>query len=307
MNSYRDVIDQYLSRSLDGERLKDFEAMMSLDPNLREQVEFEQSVMEGISDYRKEELKARLDAVDVSPVWWWGSAGNVTKALVTAVSVGIVGYMGYVYFDQEQPSPGDGIAVQVDYPADDLFAGIQFNPDLIPQISKKVSVTGAQKVRKESKPMVRDYSVRQSRAVTTLSEVTSIMDEPEERTFDLDVNVPNPVDISDDALSTSSLEDPVQGEGDALSTDRQSIDILTVSKNNEKLRYKYYDGKLYLYGDFDEQPYELLEINAKTERKLFLYHKEKYYSIRTSDKTQDLEPIYNTTLLKELHLFRTGK
>ena len=73
------------------------------------------------------------------------------------------------------------------------------------------------------------------------------------------------------------------------------------------LKYKYFDGKLFLYGDFNEQPYEILEINGVKERKLYLFFESKYFNIDVTDKVKELDQIVNPKLVNELDIIRNNK
>jgi hypothetical protein len=71
----------------------------------------------------------------------------------------------------------------------------------------------------------------------------------------------------------------------------------------EKYHYRYFNNKLYLYGNFDQEPYEIVELNNKGDRQLFLSYKNNTYVIEQNvTETAQLKKLNDKMLTKELML-----
>src|SRR5882757_1982503 len=85
-------IDDYLSNRLQEQDRKAFEQQLEGDPTLKEEVEFQRKVVEGVRTARMAELKTMLNNVPVSGGSTWGGA----KIAAAIVSAGIISTMVYL-------------------------------------------------------------------------------------------------------------------------------------------------------------------------------------------------------------------
>jgi hypothetical protein len=283
-------IELYLSDRLEAGEREQFEAQLEADPQLRAEVSFQSDVIRGLQAYRKTELKARLNAIDVSTTPWWQSAlpGTAVKWIA---GVALMGTAGFILWPFAETTPEEmATAITIDTPQQESI--VVWNMPLETQTESKPS---------DGKGLMKADS----------EEVAEIQNQSEERNtesradFDPEVYVPEAGEgSSEEAFRPQELERPENTEEEALE-EQAPIDVEWVDDRTRKLSYRYYSGKLYLYGDFGDHPYEILEINASTGRNIFLYHKQTYYTIRVSDRMQGLEPITDQDLMKELAILRT--
>ncbi|MEQ9307751.1 MAG: hypothetical protein RJQ14_27825, partial [Marinoscillum sp.] len=166
--------------------------------------------------------------------------------------------------------------------------------------SPKISASTAYTVAK-------DPDLETSSSVITITEAG--VSQTEAKDFTPQVAVPVPGDLAkEEGLATLDSEVPEITSADEISKSETTVvDVKTVQKKNESLKYKYFDGKLFLYGDFNDNPYEILEINGTTDRRLFLFYNKAFYSIEITDKIQELSPIGNGKLIDELEIIRNNK
>ena len=77
-------------------------------------------------------------------------------------------------------------------------------------------------------------------------------------------------------------------------------------KRKYNFHYQLVEKKLVLYGNFEDEPFEILEINKEDGGvDLFLYHKEHFYGIvQGSEKIQPLKEINNPQLIERLESLR---
>ncbi|VXD12815.1 hypothetical protein [Marinoscillum sp. 108] len=307
MNPTPHQIDSYLRNELSSSELSAFEAEMSNNPELMDQVRFEQTVVEGISQYRKAELKARLDAIEIGS-GWMGIGQLGSSALVKSVGgvlvASLVGVSAYFVFTAEENITSPEIIESIEITSPKQSESYQFE---FPELSvQKVS-----SVVSESSPNVAEKSSATSdekvKALPTVQKSVASVDEETE--FVPVVDLPDLGELSEEkGLKIEDANLPEMNEMDVVSSKGESpISVETIQRNSESIKYKYFDGKLFLYGDFKSTPYEIIEINRPSERKLYLFYDQEYYSIIVSDKVQELSPITNHQLLQELEIVRNNK
>ena len=66
-SNYSKLVERYLEGEMSGQEAMEFEQLMNKDPMLAGEYNLQQDIVSGIKDYRKSELKLRLDNVDVTP------------------------------------------------------------------------------------------------------------------------------------------------------------------------------------------------------------------------------------------------
>ncbi len=126
---------------------------------------------------------------------------------------------------------------------------------------------------------------------------------------------------ADDNLENEGVENPdirttgnhgFNGKGDLnVPTGKIANETETTGKpevvitESDKLAYQYYDNKLYLYGGFGGELYELIEVHARQEKRLYVYYLDQFYLVRNNTKSvTDLEPIKDENTIGELERLR---
>ena len=66
MDNNINLIDDYLSGSLNQEQLFSFENELASNVSMQKELAFQKNIVKGIQDFRKTELKARLNSIDIS-------------------------------------------------------------------------------------------------------------------------------------------------------------------------------------------------------------------------------------------------
>ncbi len=302
-------IESYLRGELSPEQLVDFNQLLDGNPGLSEQVRLEEKIVKGLSDVRKAELKARLDAIEVAPTGWMsvGQVGNaaLVKTLGGIVAVSLVAGLVYTYVTNEPANQSSEelmpIVTEINHPVEQTIP--QFDWNLTPNLSSaEEPMEGVH--QEELNPESLMESSNTSELVA--EQVPNTLEKEE---FDVKVSIPQPDDvIKEEGLSMEKSGLPEVEAMDVVSNGEVApVEVEMIAKKNEQLKYKYFDGKLFLYGDFSEQPYEILEINGVKERKLYLYFDKKYFSIGVSDKVKSLNPIDNQNQVSELEIIRNNK
>ena len=87
-----------------------------------------------------------------------------------------------------------------------------------------------------------------------------------------------------------------------------SIEVdINSAERKYKSHYQFANGKLILYGSFDNELYEIIEVNGQNSRSLFLYYKTGYSLLDESKKEVTLlKKITDPVLIQKLNTFRSN-
>jgi hypothetical protein len=81
--------------------------------------------------------------------------------------------------------------------------------------------------------------------------------------------------------------------------------VETVTDKKYNFHYQFKDDKLYLYGSFEKNLYEIMEFFSGNKRTMFLFYKDNYYLLNEEDQTvKALAPIKDQALLEKLRDYR---
>lgn len=269
------LLDDYLLNRLTGQNKVAFEQQLQTNPELQQELKFQQDLVQGIRQTRIAELKAMLNTVPVAPVNV-GTASIATKIISTVAIVGVVTTASYFYLDN--------------------------NEDTSTTTTEKVTVDEAVETQELPQPVLAE-----SDATPDDSEQAIVSDKAEEKEITavpqpkLEVYTPETeaeqlqaqkehaqLEIISRAFVTSSIE--VETEGDSR-------------KHN--FHYMFKDNKLVLFGSFENNLYEILEFIAGDQRTVFLYFNNGYYLLDLDKTTPtELVPIKDKALLNKLRQYR---
>jgi hypothetical protein len=296
------LIDNYLRNELSTSEAAQFESDLSSNPELLEQLQMDKLIVEGISDLRKAQLKSRLDAIQVAPLGFGlGQFGSVSAlqgvAVIATLSIASISAWYFLGIKELDSNPNlVSNSINIDFPK----VSIPIDIITFPVVEVKAANSDNDKVLVPTNP------IKIEKVVT--EEMVAANDKVE-KSFIPKVDLPNLQELDDEAgLTISDAELPQMAPTDEISrSENVTVQIEASFKKSESIKYKYYDGKLYLYGDFKDVPYEILEINAKQGRKLYMYYGDRYYNLMLSDKAENLVPITNQTTITELDIVRNNK
>ncbi len=291
MSNQADKIDRYLADEMRPDEAAEFERQVQMDPLLSEEVSMQRAVIDGIKEFRKSQLKARLSQIDVTGANYLWQSG-FSKALVVA-SVGTVVLVSSWYLYSKVSSE----AVVENF----IDSGG-------PQTEKILSVEmpilpKAAEIEVETiTPISDEYTAVQitEEEVETTSEVET------HRIFDPQFSVPGEQSLVDtNEFSSQEAEAEV-----LLSTTIAKDEVLDVEHKDVKsrnLRYQYFEGKLSLFGNFGSDPYEILEINSAGGRQVYLYFAENYYHLLPTSKPEQLILVDDEKTVNQLQILRAEK
>jgi hypothetical protein len=305
-SNHSEHIASYLDGQMNLGEMQEFEKQLHTDPLLRSEFELQNDIIHTIKDFRKTQLKTRLDQVPVS----FGPGAMIgMKAAAALVITGIIGVSAYLYFNtpaedaaivsetivlnsQEENSDGtvdllnDEIP-ELDLPQDEV---ISEDPEELETVgvSAKEAVTAPVK-KNESTPIEEEVQFEES--------LTPVINSPKLATPNLE-----------DTEIEESIQIPNAGLAQEGISDNNVVAVETARKDSDMFHYQYFSGKLYLYGDFRDNPYEILELNSANNKRLFIYYNNDYY--RILDNQQQITPLVKLTdqdIIKKLEIIQANK
>lgn len=284
-----ELLDDYLANRLDEQGRRAFEQQLNTDPGLRTEYELQQQLVSGIKKARVAELKAMLGSVAV-PAPPKGATIGAKIALWTAV-VGVVGTGIYLYLDKDQQKED-----LTETPVKQQENTAPVTPQPQPE-SEKPAETPAE-VSEEpysEEPVTTEHTPAQSPKAIKKPKAgaDSATKEPS-------------IDVYDPTEEVSEGQPQQQNEEAAKANNTPSIAV-EIDASNKKYNFHYHfrDGKLFLYGPFEKNLYEIMEFFADDKRTIFLFYKDQYFLLREEHtRPKPLTALTDPVLLKKLKEYR---
>jgi hypothetical protein len=298
-----ELLDQYVSNRLTAQDKAAFEKKLASDNALKNEFKIQQSLVEKIREARVKELKTMFNSIPVSSLET-GTAPIAKAALWVAVA-GAVGVGAYLFLKNDSAETQNTASQEQVTKENAPLAGSQ--PESAPK--QESPAVGKEK----NTPSVTDEQAN----TTTPSEngnetsavppVTSDASKSEE-----EPKAPAPIDVFDpteEADRNRPNGNPEAKSSESTPLHKSSIVVETDSNNkNYTFHYQFKNGKLYLYGTFEKNLYEIMEFFSDNKRTVFLYYKDSYYLLSEENETvKPLAPINDPTLIKKLKDYRGAR
>lgn len=263
---HSEIIEAYLRNNLSGEQKNDFEELVRQDPLLYNEFVFQQDIVSGLQNHRKEQLKSRLNQVDVSNPAQLGGVGAVGMWLAGATLAGLLGWFAYTGFDNtKNASPGISVVQAVPEQAEaaapkraheanieEAAAGNTAEKVKTPKARKKNTI-----FRKAKTPKPTKATVAAGEATQILPD-SGVPETPTEKT-DSDVSAQKPPVVS------------YNGKAEA----QNRLNVVDNTNNRLKLHYYYQNGRIALLGF--ERGYTFLNVSA--ENTTYLFYEDNFYKL----------------------------
>ena len=286
------TIDAYLSGKMDASEKTSFENGLTQDPLLKQELDLQKNIVESLKGRRKAELKARLDNIDVSGLAT--SAANTTAWKIAAgvfIGAGIL-TAGYLFYKE---TPQQKITKN--------YISQQSTP-IAADGTNQNSISTATPLIVAEEPQTPAEIVPQKKSTKETAKKSAPVIETHTDNVD-----PNPLPIADTDFHPDANVSMPNGNISQENTNINSeIDVAVDAKSENKFHYKYFNNKLYLYCDFSSKPYDLLELNTKKTKELYLFFDNQYYELKSGQlEATALKPIKNSTIISQLELIRKNK
>ena len=319
---HNDHLENYLLGKLSAADKAAMDAKLAADSQLQEDMLLQQDIVHAIQEERRLELKNRLNNIEVGGA---GTGGFSTAiGLKIAAGVALLGLFGtglYYYFNsapmEEETLPVgiielplENSAVTYTVPAMPEAAAVASEAELpiaqnnkaLKQPSSQQSASSSNTVSRPAAPAVKKEAIlAQEKKETVQTETRSavVVQKPKVVTEFKDTDLGN---------SSPYTETPV----DAMARNRQfttkTIEVSAHEHARYDFHYQFFDNKLFIYGDFKNKPYEILEINQEGTTSYYLFFENNYYGLKSDQqKLTRLRKLNNEKLIRELEITRTQK
>lgn len=279
-----ELLDQYVGNRMNAEQKALFEQKLKVDAELNNEFLLQQKVVEGIRKARALELKKLLNNIPVSSIPSQGTSIIAQIGLLVVVA-GLVGTGLYFYFRPEAKVETQQ-AIRNDVKADE------------PKVDKAPATDEAQPQQESAVKDEQEVEAPQKNNddAPKIPSTEKADEKPVE---------PSPLDVFD---PSEELEEPgtVKTEGNKTPVPTTpSIVVETLTDNRYNFHYQFKDNKLYLYGSFEKNLYEIMEFFSDNKRTMFLFYKDNYFLLNEeNEKVKALTPISDEALLKKLRDYR---
>lgn len=283
-----ELLDDYLANRLDEQGRRAFEQQLNTDPGLKTEFELQQQFISGIRKARAAELKAMLGNVAI-PAPPKGAAIGTKIALWTAV-VGVVGTGLYLYLDKDQQKE-ETTETPIQQPEKDST--------VMPQHEAEKPAEQPAEISEEpysEEPVTTEHAPAQSPKAIK-----------KQKAGDADSTREPAIDVFDPTEEVKENQNTPQQNDEAAKPGNSPSIAVEIDASNKKYNFHYHfrDGKLFLYGPFEKNLYEIMEFFSDDKRTIFLFYKDQYFLLKEDHtKPKPLSAISDPVLLKKLKEYR---
>ncbi|MGC3945079.1 MAG: hypothetical protein QM762_11290 [Chryseolinea sp.] len=291
-----ELLDDYLRNKLSSQDKSAFEELLKNNSALQKELRVQQQVVNSLRSARVAELKQMLNNVPITAIPAESTGSSlVAKVAAWVVIAGLVGGGLYVYY-QSEDEPAQNISADSPALSPTTVPGdVQTTPSdrIEPPVEQSDATENASS--ENVKPEVSNNNAASStKATDSVAPAARNVFEPGEE-----------VKANESAVASDSNK----GTAGVVSTPSIAIEA-GINGNNGKynFHYQFKDNKLFLYGVFEKNLYELMEFFSNNKRTLFLYYKDNYYLLNEDDnKIKRLTPISDQALVKKLKDYRSSR
>jgi hypothetical protein len=299
LNQFEEKSDLFLRGEMSPKEAKDFQNQLDSDPLLKSEFEMNNSIVEGIKQFRSAQLKARLSAITISPlpVNFWAGVG--TAAIVTGITATLI----YQSIQDEPIELPDETQTRTE-DVQGTGEGTDEAYDISQNFQEEDLTTDSKEPSQKQ-----NLIIVQAPAISD-PENESINEVIEREILEENESEPAQINLPHGPEENSNIER--SGDGDVSSLNRvnaenEKFDVDVKQHPEYSFHYSYSDHKLFIYGSLDKEPYRLLELDQKGKNSLYLAYDGKYYYLK--DQTINpvpLKPIRDRNLLKNLRELDSG-
>ncbi|MEQ8904536.1 hypothetical protein [Ekhidna sp.] len=297
-------IDKYHSGRMEEKEIADFENQLQSDPALKAESDFQADIVNGLKEFRKTELKSRMDAINVGPSWFeYAQQSALMKSMGGVIVASIIG-TGIYFLGEKEGAVEESNPITIDAPLNESTEFVlKLGDENVPENERDL-----EKPIIEERESIAELQSESSNATAVIAENDETGKEESVKTdsFKPTFEAPPALTVEDDSKFTSSELDELPENSSKIAKE-DPIDVRTENSRNTTIKYKYFDGKLFLSGDFDKAPYEILEINSADGRRIYVYYLGTYYKVGLTDKLIELPKVKDEAVIEELKLLRDNK
>ncbi|GAA5022409.1 hypothetical protein GCM10011506_00980 [Marivirga lumbricoides] len=290
--NYFRLIEAYFDGSIKPEQKLMLESKIETDPLLKAEFNLQQNIINGIGDIRRQQLKARLSSVDVSGSGSMLFGSSVKWLAGTLAMVTIFSTFLYWYMSNLEDRPLELSAENMVSFKEEAFTLPIPTPTVTSDDDALAESTVNNTVKKEDSSEKFNTVAKNVRENRTEKSAKA---KPQELvTFKDDINFAPYKDKEFSKTIERDISRNVSAETE--------IEFLS-SVKSDSYHYRYFNNKLYLYGEFENEPYEIIELHNKGHKQLFLSYQNDIYSIKNNmTNITPLQKVEDEMLIMELKL-----
>jgi len=298
-------IEAYLNQDMTDLERSRFEKLIHDDPELHEEVEMQESLVQAIRNERILMIKAGLNQTNVS-LW---SAGLLEAAKIAAVTVGLglASVGGYFWYTStaNQTAAKQEVSAQISTPATQPQETVQNAPSEVasPETFRSNPENGNAPVlssETSSAPKVIGHSgARTSPSAKPNGKVAQAIGNEQQTLSETEALDPGIKQFS--PATAKDIAIPTDGISNKTSLESVNPEVVIKRDNKDKFHYQFSDSKLILYADFSDKLYEVLELNQNNEKQLFFAYDGRFFSLDTKQtEISPLKPVTDRNLIQIL-------
>lgn len=273
-----ETLDHYVGNRLNAQEKAAFEQQLANNAELQQALTVQEQIAGGLRKARAAELKQMLKNVPISTLPTQPSL--LGRIGLWAAAAGVAGSGLYFYFNQD-----DAKAIPATSPTTEIKQDVTTVEPAPQEEAVQVPAETHSDALKKTEPVAPKTST----------------DKTEEKTAER-----NAIEVYDPGADTENNNASSTAE-EAPRTSTSSRIVAETDATNKKynFHYQFKEGKLFLYGTFEKNLYEIMEFFADNKRTMFLYYKDNYYLLNDeNDKIKSLTPIKDPALVKRLNASR---
>jgi hypothetical protein len=294
--THEQLVGSYLDNEMSEIERLEFENQLLHDSELREEYNFQKDLINGIKEVRRVELKARLDNIPINTPLY--QTIGFKSVIVASISAGI-GFSAYYLFNQNDDLQIPEINIT-------QKQEITVEQESVPEIPEAIAPIINDKKKSEQKAEASAEKIIPPVAMNTEEEA---QEEPE--IIQPNVIEPDVVEGFEDEDFTSeeiNVENQINDLEKVKENVESTVEIATVKDRRNKFHYKFFENKLFLLGDFNDMPYEIIELNTSSGKSYFLFYNDSFYKLESEQlKPTPLERIENDSLVNELKIIQMNQ
>lgn len=306
-------IEAYLNQDMtDLERSK-FEKLIHDDPELHEEVEMQESMMEAIRNERILLMKSSLNQTNVS-LWSTGLA-EMAKIAAISLSIGLASVGGYYVFQSQKAGQKEnqGIVSQPLAEQNPTSASPEPVAGQSSASSSEVPQTFESKPENGTEPKASSQTPNTATESQTMAQfrakgLTRPQGEKGIQSIPAEKEILEP-GVRYNSPSTG-IDIPIPTDGISNKTSLESLhpEVVIKRDNKDKFHYQFLDSKLILYADFSDKLYEVLELNQNNEKQLFFAYDGKFYLLDSKQsEISPLKEVQDKNLIQVLSIYQKRK
>lgn len=284
INKYSSQLEAYFSGTMSETDRILFEGRVESNPELKAEFDRQNDIVEGLKAHRRAELKTRLNNISVEPTLIGTlMQGSMMKSLTYGLTAVMVATGGYFFYNKE---------AAIEYHIEALNAKTEYSLNS----ALNTNTLAQLDYRFKGNLQMLDYV----EAAPVLKKRETVEELPKQS---IAFEVPEVAPSHEEAFDGMAVDFNAMDRIDQVSgiSEVDKVNIQTISSRKYNFHYRMEDNRLFLYGKFNESPYEIIEISTPGSKKLFFYYHGDFYQLRkNASSITPLSKIENRELIHEL-------